>query len=840
MPVTRENHYVPQWYQKGFFIPGRSPQLFYLDLIPKRIVLPNGQEKLIDRPKLLAPAQCFRQTDLYTTSIFGFVNDEIEKLLFGPIDSEGAVAVRAFAQNDQRQMHLSFSKFFEYMDAQKLRTPKGLAWISANYRQLNHMKLLFEMQYIRQLNCTMWVEAVREIVSAKNSKTKFVVSDHPVTVYNRACHPNSTHCKFPNDPPISLLGSQTIFPLDSENCLILTNLEYAHNFELADPLQQRTNPRNFSETLARTDAMIRIRSLTEAEVRCINFLLKSRAARYIAAAEKEWLYPEKHQDRQWQEFARVLRPPEKEWLYPEKHQDRQWQEFARVLRPPEKELWHFGGEIIVGYKDGSSHYQDALGRTSHVPSFLQKQARQGKVGANEPCPCGSGKKFKKCCRERPISERPISTVRSIRERNLMFFSALVEILGLSKGKTWDDVRKELAETQVQEIHGAFSDLWPRDANIVELLPRPHKGTFRGLYAGLVDPRVVPKNVLSFSPYFDEVIMVNPMILPGHVKPEFSPLEVPGQYLQETLKIILLFVELIPFVDAGIVHIVPDPSWFSQGLRQVSWKMAKERGDRKKFDREKAGAIEDLLKDDFRRSFFGMPEELLKSSIKRALPNLSENEIRQTVEYIKAQHARDPLSVIQSLKPGQQNGQMLITHLTPNFEMGFFLAQITGSVMYTDNAYRWEEIMTAADGAMEGEEAVWAPLAQFVSQLVFDFELNPWVNLNARHIGKLGLIRKVLGNIVFEILKEAAPSQASVTLNLIDVVREAHLATKREWETIRKNINKYSRGEPTQAYSGNLNCAIANNGFGIDEIRRLLLTFGTQNFWKSMPLAFRFS
>ncbi len=25
------------------------------------------------------------------------------------------------------------------------------------------------------------------------------------------------------------------------------------------------------------------------------------------------------------------------------------------------------------------------------------QRRRGKIGRNEPCPCGSGKKFKKCC-----------------------------------------------------------------------------------------------------------------------------------------------------------------------------------------------------------------------------------------------------------------------------------------------------------------------------------------------------------------------------------------------------------------------------------------------------------
>ena len=31
-----------------------------------------------------------------------------------------------------------------------------------------------------------------------------------------------------------------------------------------------------------------------------------------------------------------------------------------------------------------------------IPPSL-KQLRRGKVGRNEPCPCGSGRKFKKCC-----------------------------------------------------------------------------------------------------------------------------------------------------------------------------------------------------------------------------------------------------------------------------------------------------------------------------------------------------------------------------------------------------------------------------------------------------------
>lgn len=28
---------------------------------------------------------------------------------------------------------------------------------------------------------------------------------------------------------------------------------------------------------------------------------------------------------------------------------------------------------------------------------IKERAKRGKIGRNEPCPCGSGKKYKKCC-----------------------------------------------------------------------------------------------------------------------------------------------------------------------------------------------------------------------------------------------------------------------------------------------------------------------------------------------------------------------------------------------------------------------------------------------------------
>lgn len=100
MSVTRNNHYVPQWYQEGFFEPSRS-SLVYVDMAPDQKVLPDGrvivQNSAWDDT---STSRAFRQKDLYSTFFGTSVNDEIERRLFGDIDGRGSKAVRAFIGTD--------------------------------------------------------------------------------------------------------------------------------------------------------------------------------------------------------------------------------------------------------------------------------------------------------------------------------------------------------------------------------------------------------------------------------------------------------------------------------------------------------------------------------------------------------------------------------------------------------------------------------------------------------------------------------------------------------------------------------------------------------------------
>lgn len=162
---TRNYHYVPRWYQRGFLAPGQS-RLFHLNLAPDRSTLPGGRQVLRNDLHKWGTAMCFVEYDLYTTHFGSIVNDDIEKRLFGTLDDQGFKAVRAFALGDPSEVHEAFQDFFEYMAAQKLRTPKGLDWIRACYEPLNQIELMVEMQALRLMQCTMWAEGVREVLTA--------------------------------------------------------------------------------------------------------------------------------------------------------------------------------------------------------------------------------------------------------------------------------------------------------------------------------------------------------------------------------------------------------------------------------------------------------------------------------------------------------------------------------------------------------------------------------------------------------------------------------------------------------------------------------------------------
>ena len=274
---------------------------------------------------------------------------EIEQFFFGRVDREGREAVEYFANFSHPSADGdAFQALLNYMSVQKLRTPKGLAHFAEMTKLNNKNAVLLAMQSAQNLHCAIWTEAVWSIAEAAETATKFIVSDHPVTVYNEDCFPGSDLCRDFRDPEIWRNGTHTIFPLGALKVLLLTNLSWVRNpYGNASRLRPHPNPlRNamFNFTHIQTR-----RQLSDVEVNQINFIVKKRAYRYVAAAEEEWLYPERH--------------------IPSEH----WRKLNdRYLLMPDPRSVTFGGEILVGYKGGGAEAFDEYGRRPWHKSYKDK------------------------------------------------------------------------------------------------------------------------------------------------------------------------------------------------------------------------------------------------------------------------------------------------------------------------------------------------------------------------------------------------------------------------------------------------------------------------------------
>jgi hypothetical protein len=336
----RNNHYVPRWYQKLFFLPKHEKrELYYLSLNPGVFTDSRGiihQKKPIRKQ---GTKFCFAKEDLYTTRYGLEEYTEIEKYFFGEIDNNGRYAVDYFTHFKHPSANGSaFRNMTIYMSTQKLRTPKGLEWLSDQVGTQDKQKILSSLLYLRQMYCAIWTECVWQIADASESETKFIISDHPVTVYNRVCAPKTQWCLGANDPDIIMQGTHTIFPLSLDKILIMTNLSWVRN-PYQPEIRYRPNPNLFRSAVFKFTDIQTHRHLSKQEVTEINYIIKRRAFQYIAAAKEEWLYPEKSLAiTKWDTFGN-----------------------GYLLMPDPRPI-HLGGQVYIGHHDGTTSAYDEYGR----------------------------------------------------------------------------------------------------------------------------------------------------------------------------------------------------------------------------------------------------------------------------------------------------------------------------------------------------------------------------------------------------------------------------------------------------------------------------------------------
>jgi hypothetical protein len=353
MPYRR-NHYVPEWYQKRFFPPGTTGErkFYYLDLTPDRVTS-NGHTYTRNALLRWGPDRCFCEDDLYTTSRWVTKNPtEMEERFFGTIDASGKKAIEHFGNFQHPDWdHAAFEPLLQYLTVQKLRTPKGLDYLAALAQTNQQDRVLMALARLQVVYCAIWTECIWCILDASQSPTKLLLSDHPVTVYNPDCFPGSQWCSGVNEPDIRRVGTHTLFPLSYDKLLVFTNLAWVRN-PYGDAKKVRPNPDFFRSAMFNFTEIQTGRVLSEEEVLEINYIIKQRARRYIAAAEKEWLYPERSM-------------PKRRW-------DRLG---GGYLLMPDPRSVDFSTQIVVGYEGGGGEAWDEYGRRPGQPGYDDEKQR---------------------------------------------------------------------------------------------------------------------------------------------------------------------------------------------------------------------------------------------------------------------------------------------------------------------------------------------------------------------------------------------------------------------------------------------------------------------------------
>ncbi len=474
---------------------------------------------------------------------------------------------------------------------------------------------------------------------------------------------------------------------------------------------------------------------------------------------------------------------------------------------------------------------------------MLKLASAMKVGRNDPCFCGSGRKYKKCHLDKKEASAPfINTTisRSLEERNVIFLSALTDICGLSKKKNWHDFRKEISGDHIKEIYKVFAWLWPLNTNVLSLLPEPSK-KLRGFYIGDTRPELIMSNIIRYSLYSDEILVVNPFHHPFTLAPKFNPLINPDQYKQDTIEMVYFLLKLAPWIADGIVKLIPDPINFDPQLRRSVWTMAEERWKRSNLEitEDDIKEMEPEAKAKHKRFLWRLPKPYLEKMIRASIPNISNEDVERTLKGIDADRAKDPLAVDQ---PMQEGGELLVARKGANLELGLFIAQLTGSYLYTNHRLQWNEILSATNQQQNNESEIWSPLTRSFESLEFKFlnNIDPQFAYELRIEGRLEKFRNFLRKVWLEVGGNPSPDNSyKLARKFGDELQEVYGKTKEEWSEIDKQLLKWitSSGGIAAIISGGMNWQIPAAGFCIAAVLKLLeARRDRKDFRNNVPLA----
>lgn len=168
----------------------------------------------------------------------------------------------------------------------------------------------------------------------------------------------------------------------------------------------------------------------------------------------------------------------------------------------------------------------------------------------------------------------------------------------------------------------------------------------------------------------------------------------------------------------------------------------------------------------------------------------------------------------------------MTNLSPNFEIALFLCQTTGSILLTDNHYRWDEVLQAQYREKGFAVYSWNNLFSIINEFEYSLNRNPEITFQLRATGKLGKIRKALKDVYQAIRNDSDPEKIDfLTESLKKQYEEAYNTAEREFDNNDQNT-----------FKGKMHFLVPQGGIVHNNVQRMLVTCGNEHHLKSVPMA----
>jgi hypothetical protein len=422
-----------------------------------------------------------------------------------------------------------------------------------------------------------------------------------------------------------------------------------------------------------------------------------------------------------------------------------------------------------------------------------------KVGRNDPCPCGSKAKYKNCCLRldegHPARVDATRIAKSLRQKNIALLNGAGEIFGLDRHRSWEQIKAGFSDAKVREFYEFVAHLWPTDTDVNHLLPEPDS-TLRALYLGEYEPELMVENVFRFSLYADQILLTNPFQNPNNIAEQYNPIVHPDEWKTETLKLLFHLMILAPWIDDGLVVLIPDPGDFNRELRVKTWTLAEERLKGWK------PSDEDLEQSHFkkrmqRQLLLAAPRRYLDRIAREVEPSMSDADREAFLDRIELERAGNPLLPNETMD--NMSAQLAVTHMGGNLEMGMYICQATGAFPYTNVRFRWKEILTMALPHLDPTAEAWSPLTNAFQQLRFKFlnNVDPKFVTTIRGEGRLEGFRSYLRNVWKTVGGESDPAKSeSLARDFRDELTQAFNEAQADWSLIDRELMKW--GVPTVA------------------------------------------